>query len=104
MSGRASEIDRVEAALARTNADIDRMAREWSRSGGVCCPGCMFGKDYSDACAKADRQAAWLVVLLSRRGRHGDAERINSLVFDHAGEVAQMALKVRERKMGTAQP
>ena len=91
------EIDRCEAALARTHAELDRMSRAWVASGGVCCPGCMFGRDHSQACAKAERQAAWLVVLLDRRARDGDSERINSLVFEHAGDVAKMATRLRSR-------
>lgn len=50
-----------------------------------CCPRCAFGSQWSDLIDKGDRQAAWLVVLLRRRGGPDDVRRIRSLEFDYEG-------------------
>lgn len=101
---RDAEIERVSAALARSDGEIERMAEEWERSGGPCCPGCMFGARYSAACAKSERISAWLVVLLWRRDGRGDRERIVRLGFDsieatrmRSHLVAREARRVRAR-------
>ena len=68
----------MRAALRRHEEQIDDMNREWGRAGGLCCPGCMFGK-YSRAVAQFERTARWLIVLLCKRGRHEDNEEARDL-------------------------
>lgn len=80
----ADEIAKVEAALARTSAEIDEMADRWWRERMPCCPSCAFGPYYSGLCDKAERQAAWLVVLLRRRGGPDDERRIRFLTTEYS--------------------
>lgn len=76
------EIPRVEAALARHEAVIDRMDHEWAVNRMPCCPGCAFGLRYTEAVAKGTRTARWLAVLLAKRGLDGDAERSRWLLAE----------------------
>jgi len=76
-------IKKVETALARTSAQIDEMAERWAREHMPCCPSCAFGARYSSLCDKAERQAAWLVNLLRRRGSPNDERRISQLTCDY---------------------
>ena len=32
-----------------------------------CCPGCLYGAAYREACAKQDRRESWLVVLRTKQ-------------------------------------
>jgi len=78
----ASEIDLVKAALRRHEAKVDAMSDEWARLRAPCCPGCMFGAEYSDAADKCERTRRWLIVLLQRRGLPDDLTRVRSLEMD----------------------
>ncbi len=63
------EIGRVQAALVRYNDRIEAMNREWARSGGICCPNCMFGDEYTNLADKIERVEHWLGILKSRKPR-----------------------------------
>lgn len=56
----------LDAAIARTEARIDAMDREWYAEGALCCPGCMFGATYYAAEKKLERQQAWRAILVTR--------------------------------------
>lgn len=79
----ATEIDRVRAALERHQARVDAMSDEWARLRAPCCPGCMFGAEYSSAVAQCERTAGWLRVLLCRRGSPDDIAEAARLDVDY---------------------
>ena len=62
-SPRAAELKLLDAAIARQQAKLDGMEREWRNAGALCCPACMFGSDYSKVEEKLERQLAWRQVL-----------------------------------------
>ena len=78
----ASEIDLVKAALRRHEAKVDAMSDEWARLRAPCCPGCMFGDEYTEAADQCDRTRRWLIVLLRRRGRTEDVALARSIEMD----------------------
>jgi hypothetical protein len=82
MSFLNTEIPRVTAALTRHEARIDAMSNEWARLGMPCCPGCMFGSDYTSAVDKAERTARWLAHLLRKRGRPQDLRKAARIEAD----------------------
>ena len=88
---RDREIANVERALKRTSESIDAFNDRWHREQMGCCPSCAFGHPYAALCAKYDRQAAWLVVLLFRRDDAKSKRRIEQLSVDSikAGEMAR---------------
>jgi len=67
-SARLTEIARIQAALVRHRQRIDDMDREWRRRDGSCCPGCMFGAEYSEAVDKVGQVEAWLEARKAGRG------------------------------------
>lgn len=73
------EIRLVRAALLRHRAAVDRMSGEWEDAGGGCCPGCMFGAQYTKATDQFKRTGAWLCVLLKRRGSLKDIRLAGSI-------------------------
>lgn len=62
----AGEVERVEAALRRYNAALQKMDDEWY-AGGICCPSCMHGAPYTTLVEKIERVEAWLVILKKKR-------------------------------------
>jgi hypothetical protein len=82
MSFLNTEIPRVTSALRRHQARVDAMRTEWARLQAPCCPGCMFGCDYSEAVDKAERTARWLVHLLRKRGRPEDLREARIIETD----------------------
>lgn len=92
----SKDIPYVEAALARTEVEIDAMYDEWARNNMPCCPSCAFGARYTDACAKAERQSAWLVYLLYKRNARGDIARAERIAIDSL-EGTAMLNRLRKR-------
>lgn len=92
----SDEIPKVERALARTRSALDEMSDTWSRNRWPCCPGCAFGTAWREKVEKAERQAAWLVVLLHRRLGPSDARRIAQLSSDYP-EARNMARRLQAR-------
>lgn len=39
---------------------------------GWCCPGCAYGRDYTEWCNKQDRRLFWLAQLLKKRNTPED--------------------------------
>jgi hypothetical protein len=74
-----AEIDKVKAALLRHEAKVSAMDNEWSRVNGSCCPGCMFGGEYTDASEQVTRTGRWLGVLLRKRGTDDDLRLANAI-------------------------
>jgi hypothetical protein len=62
-----TEIDLVRAALVRHRKRIDDMDEAWREAQAPCCPGCMFGPQYTEATRKVERVEAWLAILESRK-------------------------------------
>lgn len=62
-SPRAVQLRLLDAAIARQQAKLDGMERQWRNAGALCCPACMFGSDYSKVEEKLERQLAWRQVL-----------------------------------------
>jgi hypothetical protein len=50
------ELSRLRERIAEGDFELEDMDHEWARSGGVCCPGCMYGRKYHDLCDKQDRR------------------------------------------------
>lgn len=80
-----TEIARVRAALRRHEAKVDAMSDEWARLRAPCCPGCMFGQEYTKAADKCGRTGRWLKILLRRRGRSEDVAEAKRLEMDYPG-------------------
>jgi len=66
------EIDRVKAALVWRHAELDALSDEWKRAGLPCCPACAYPDRWTPIWDQRDRTAAWLCVLLRKRGAPGD--------------------------------
>lgn len=54
-----------------------------ARVNGSCCPGCMFGMQYTEATEKCIRTGRWLKVLLRKRGRDEDLRKANRMDIDY---------------------
>ena len=63
-----SEIELVEAALARYYHQLDTIEKKWRRAGAVCCPGC-FSYEYVWLASKIDRVETWLKILKKRKNK-----------------------------------
>jgi len=78
------EIRRVRAACRRYRARLDEMSEQAYRDRD-CCPSCRFGHTYNGLADKLERAAAWLVILLRKRGSDrdlADVKRIEVCGFD----------------------
>ncbi len=78
----ATEIDRVRSALRRHEAKVDAMSYAWAEANAPCCPGCMFGDEYTRAADQCTRTRRWLIVLLTKRGRPEDLREAQRLELD----------------------
>lgn len=79
------EIANVQRVMSRLDDELDEMREEFHREQLPCCPSCAFGGRFSTRCEKWERQAAWLVVLLRKRGAPGDAELVGRLLANMSG-------------------
>jgi hypothetical protein len=61
------EIRLVDRAIWRHEDKINDMQRAWQEAGAICCPGCMFGKDWSDLAGRKERAEQQLRKLLTKR-------------------------------------
>ena len=59
----------LKKAIGRKEKGLDSMTKEWEDSGGICCPGCMFGSQWQEVVDKLERQDAWLKILLEKRAK-----------------------------------
>lgn len=71
MTGLDRSIDRLKLAHERLDR---RMHEDFPIVPGDCCRACKYGHEYVTLSDKHDRQAAWLRILLAKRGRPEDLE------------------------------
>jgi hypothetical protein len=50
------ELSRLRKRINDGDFELDQMSNQWKMSGGICCPGCMYGLRYNDLCDKQDRR------------------------------------------------
>lgn len=79
---RDENIEATKASADRLSRKLDAMTDAWADAGGVCCPGCMFGSEYTAVAAKLERVLAWLKVLLLRRGRDEDVKLTQAIEME----------------------
>lgn len=71
MSGIDREIDLLKLAHERLD---QRMREDFPVHPGECCAQCKYGHEYVAVADKLERQAAWLRILLAKRGRLEDLD------------------------------
>lgn len=76
-------IEKTRAALRRHEARVEKMRQTWAEANAPCCPGCMFGAEYTEAMDQCTRTAMWLHNLLERRGTDEDKAEMQSLEWEY---------------------
>lgn len=66
MSKASTDLANLERRIVQGEAELERMSTYWLNNGGICCPGCMFGRQWSDLEQKQQRREAWAAVLRKR--------------------------------------
>lgn len=64
------ELRRVEAAVRRYQAELDRMSAHWYAVDGTCCPMCMFGNEWTYWEMKHHRTSEWLKHLQRKKKKN----------------------------------
>ena len=67
VSGKKTEIEYVEAALARYQKRLDDLKKNFYDNGGGCCVGCYSAGESDHLADKIERVESWLKILKKRK-------------------------------------
>lgn len=73
---RDEHIAALKKAILRKQWQMDDMA--WYAHGEYC-PGCVYGRQWTELCDAQERRISWLCVLLNRRGLPKDYKFIDKI-------------------------